>query len=369
MNVPFFDYKYTFTSEEDDLLELIRDAGRRGAFIQQSDLEDFEHELARFIGSPFTVGVANATDGLMMALMAGGIGPGDEVIFCSHTMVATASAIHFTGATPVPVEAGSDHLMDVGSIEAAITPRTKVIMPTQLNGRTADMDTIGSIAREHGLQIYEDAAQALGSQFKNQMAGTFGEAACISFYPAKLLGCLGDGGAVLCRSKDIYTKLLLLRDHGRADAGGGDVELWGFNSRLDNIQAAVLSYRLKKIDSIIERRRQIARIYKKRLADLDELVLPPGPDGDDDHFDVFQNYEIEAQRRDALKDNLAQNSVGTLIQWGGKPVHQFKKLGFTDDLPVTDSLFKRMLMLPMNLSVRDEELEYICDLIHDFYRS
>ncbi len=369
MNIPFFDYKYTFISEEDDLLELIRDAGRRGAFIQQSDLENFEQELARFTGSAFAVGVANATDGLRMALMAGGIGPGDEVIFCSHTMVATASAIYFTGARPVPVEAGPDHLLDPVKAEAAITSRTRAILPTQLNGRTADMDAIAGFARKYGIQIYEDAAQALGSRFKGQMAGTFGEAACISFYPAKLLGCLGDGGAVLCRSEDIYQKLLLLRDHGRSSADGGDVERWGFNSRLDNIQASVLLYRLKKVDSIIERRRQVARIYRTRLANLEELVLPPGPDGDDEHFDVFQNYEIEAKRRDGLKDHLAQNGVGTLIQWGGKPVHQFRKLGFTQDLPATDRLFKHMLMLPMNMSIGDEELEYICDLIQDFYRS
>ncbi len=367
LNIPFFNYGKTFTDEEQALLDLIRDTGRRGAFIMQQDLSDFERDLVEFAGAAYAVGVANATDGLQMALMAGGIEPGDEVIFCSHTMVATASAIHFAGATPVPVEAGRDHLMDASTIEAALTPRTKAVLPTQLNGRTAEMDAIKAVAAEHGLSIFEDAAQALGSRYKDRPAGTFGKAACISFYPAKLLGCLGDGGAVLCDSEEVYERLLLLRDHGRS--AGGDVDLWGFNSRLDNIQAAILSHRLKKLTGTIERRRQIARIYREKLDEVDKLVLPPGPDGEPDHFDVYQNYEIEAENRDGLKKHLAQNGVGTLVQWGGKPVHQLRKLGFTQDLPFTDRLFERMLMLPMNLSLSDEEVDYICNLIKEFYQS
>lgn len=364
--VPFFNYPHVFVSQEEAFMSVIGDVGRRGAFIMQKDLADFEANLAGYTGAEYAVGVANATDALQLGLMAGGIGSGDEVIFCSHTMVATASAIHFAGATPVPVEAGPDHLMDPDAIEHAVTPCTKAIMPTQLNGRTANMDTIQAIADKHGLEIYEDAAQALGSKFKGQCAGTFGKASCISFYPAKVLGCLGDGGAVLSNDEDIYIKLLSLRDHGRNE--DGDVVMWGLNSRLDNIQAAILAYQLKDYQRVIDRRRAVAALYQERLGNLDQLVLPPAPDSDPDHFDVFQNYEIEAEQRDGLQAYLKDRGVGTLIQWGGMPVHQFRKLGFTQSLPFTERLFERMLMIPMNTSLSDDDVHYVCDCITDFYR-
>ena len=363
--VPFFNYPHVFVSQEEAFMSVIGDVGRRGAFIMQKDLADFEANLAGYTGAEYAVGVANATDALQLGLMAGGIGSGEEVIFCSHTMVATASAIHFAGATPVPVEAGPDHLMNPDAIEHAVTPRTKAIMPTQLNGRTANMDTIQAIADKHGLEIYEDAAQALGSKFKGQCAGTFGKASCISFYPAKVLGCLGDGGAVLTNDEEIYIKLLSLRDHGRNE--DGDVVMWGLNSRLDNLQAAILAYQFKDYQKVIDRRRAVAALYQERLGNLDQLVLPPAPDSDPDHFDVFQNYEIEAHERDELKKYLAKNGVGTLIQWGGKAVHQFRKLGFTQSLPFTERLFERMLMLPMNMSLTNDDVVYVCHAIRRFY--
>lgn len=364
-DVPFFNYPHIFTSQEEGMISVIRDVGRRGAFIMQKDLVDFESNLAAYTGAKYAVGVANATDAIQLGLMASGVAPGDEVIFCSHTMVATASAIHFAGAVPVPVEAGADHLINLDDIEEAITPRTKAIMPTQLNGRTANMDALQGIADKHGLMLFEDAAQALGSKFKGTCAGTFGVASCISFYPAKVLGCLGDGGAVLTSDEEVYRKLLLLRDHGRAE--DGDVVLWGINSRLDNIQAAILNFQLKDYARVVERRRAIALLYQERLGHLEQLVLPPAPDSDLDHFDIYQNYEIEAVRRDELKNYLAENGVGTLIQWGGKAVHQFRKLGFTQSLPFTERLFERMLMLPLNMSVKNEDVEYVCDCIKDFY--
>jgi dTDP-4-amino-4,6-dideoxygalactose transaminase len=363
--IPFFDYLRLFTDEEDVLLGLVKDVGRRGAYIMQKDLLDFEKALAEYTGAKYAVGVANATDGLQMVLMAGGIGPGDEVIICSHTMVATASAVHYSGAIPVPVEAGRDHLIDISSIETAITPKTKAIMPTQLNGRTCDMDALQAIADKHGLQLYEDAAQGLGAKYKGRFAGTFGVGACISFYPAKNLGCMGDGGAVLCNDKDVYEKLMLLRDHGRAD--DGDVVLWGLNSRLDNLQAAILNHKFATYDDVVRRRRDIAGLYQEHLGGIGELLLPPPPVTNGDNFDVYQNYEIEAERRDDLKTFLAEQGIGTLIQWGGKAVHQFKKLGFEQELPKTDKLFTRMLMLPLNMTIADDEVIYVSEQIRRFY--
>jgi len=363
--VPFFNYPALFKAQETELVEIFRDIGRRGAFIKQLDLQTFESRLASYLGVSHALGVGNATDGLEVALLAAGIGPGDEVILSSHTMLATAVAVHFSGATCIPVDCGPDHLIDPRAVEAAVTPRTRAIMPTQLNGRTCDMDALGAIAEKHGLLLVEDAAQALGSRFKGKCAGTFGSSAAISFYPAKLLGCFGDGGAVVTDNRQIYDHASELCSFGRG--ASGKVVRWGFNSRLDNLQAAILNFHFDRYEQTVARRRQIAGLYAERLKDVPEVVLPPAPDSDPDHFDVYQNYEIEAENRDALKTFLAERGVGTLIQWNGEAIHHLEALGFTQQLPYTDGLFKRMLMLPLNMSLSDEELDYVCDTIRAFF--
>src|SRR5579884_1070240 len=366
-NVPFFNYPAFFRSQEEDFRDIFLDVGRRGAFIKQKDLADFENCLASFLGMRHALGVGNATDGLEVALLAAGIEPGAEVILSSHTMLATAVAVHFAGATPVPVECGPDHLIDPAAVEDAITSRTQAIMPTQLNGRTCDMDALTAIAERYGLVILEDAAQALGSRYKGRCAGTFGVAAAISFYPAKVLGCLGDGGAVVTDQSRVYEHASELCNFGRN--GRGEVVRWGFNSRLDNLQAAMLNFQLKKYTAVICRRRHLAALYTERLGSVPEVTLPPAPDSDPDHFDIYQNYEIEAEKRNELKQYLADHGVGTLIQWGGEAIHHLKTLGFTQKLPHTDALFERMIMLPMNMSLTDDDVHYVADTICDFYGS
>jgi dTDP-4-amino-4,6-dideoxygalactose transaminase len=366
-SVPFFDYPRVFTSEEEDLVAIFRDVGRRGAFILQQDLQRFEANLGAFLGARHALGVANASDGLLIALRAAGIGAGDEVIFCSHTMVATAAAIHFADAIPVPVECGADHLIDPAAVAAAVTLRTRAILPTQLNGRTADMDALAAIAARHDLVIVEDAAQALGSRYKGRAAGTFGAGAAFSFFPAKVLGCLGDGGAVIANDDSIYERMAQLRDHGRR--ADGEIVSWGGNSRLDNLQAAILDHRLNRYDHAIERRRASARRYRAGLHKLDELVLPPGPDRDSDHFDIFQNYEIEAMDRDDLREHLTSSGIGTILPWGGRAVHQWEGLGLRASLPFTDALFERVLLLPMHPFLTDADIDHICAAIVEFYRS
>jgi dTDP-4-amino-4,6-dideoxygalactose transaminase len=365
-SIPFFPYPQVFLSEEDELIGIFRDVGRRGAFILQQDLTLFEENLARFLGVRHAMGVANATDGLLIALRAAGLEPGGEVIFSSHTMVATAAAIHFAGGVPVPVECGDDHLIDPTAVEAAITPRTRAILPTQLNGRTADMEALCGISARHGLLVIEDAAQALGSRFCGQRAGTFGAAGAISFFPAKLLGCLGDGGAVIAGSHEVAARAAALHDHGRA--ASGEVTGWGLNSRLDNLQAAILDFRLKKYAGVMDRRRALAQRYRDYLGDVSEVVLPPGPSNDPDHFDVYQNYEIEAERRDSLRDFLGARGIGTLLPWGGKAVHQWEVLGLRARLPRTEKLFERVLLLPMHAWLTDGEVEIISDAVREFYR-
>jgi len=364
-DIPFFDYKDLFAKNRAELVNIFQRVASNGAFIMQDDLAEFERHLCSYTGVKHALGVANATDAMQLLLKAGGVGVGDEVIFCSHTMVATASAIAFTGATPIPVEAGNDHMIDPDSIIKAISPRTKAIIPTQLNGRVADMDKILDIAQDYGLQIYEDSAQALGAKYKNQCAGSFGLGGCISFYPAKTLGCFGDGGAVLTNDDDIYNAVKLMRDHGRGE--DGDVSIWGFNSRLDNLQAAILNFFFQDYDKTVNRRRSAADLYHEELKDIHELNLPPAANSNNNHFDIFQNYEIEAERRDELKEYLSSKGVGTLIQWGGKAVHEFRGLGFNQSLPFTEKIMRSSLMLPLNMTVTDDEIKYICKCVRDFY--
>ena len=364
--VPFFDYPRAYLDEREKILEIVDDVGQRGAFIMQQDLRDFEQKLAEYTGAKYAIGVANATDGLEISWMSLGLKPGDEVICCSHTMLATASAIRMAGGVPVPVELGDDNLIDPDAVEAAINPRTVGLMPTQLNGRTCDMDRIMSIARKNHFFVVEDAAQALGSRFKGQHAGTFGDASAISFFPAKVLGCLGDGGGVLTNDDGIYDRVYQLHDHGR-DADG-ELKSWGRNSRLDNLQAAILNHRIGFYDKVINRRREIAALYQQQLGDMHELQLPPAPDSDPDHFDIYQNYELQADDRDALKQFLADSGIGTLVPWGGKGVHQWEYLGFTVNLPRVEAFFRRCIMLPMNMFISNDDIDYVCEKVRTFYR-
>jgi dTDP-4-amino-4,6-dideoxygalactose transaminase len=364
-SIPFFNYKQAFASREHELVEIFRDIIRRGAFIQQRDLAEFERNLANYLGVKHVIGVGNATDGLIMAWRAVGLSPGDEVIFPSHTMAASPASVAHAGGIPVPVDCGRDHLIDPQAIEAAVTPRTRAIMPVQLNGRVADMDAIQPIADRHGLFVVEDSAQALGARFNGRFAGTFGRAGVFSFYPAKLLGCLGDGGAVVTDEDSVAERIRLLRDHGRNEKG--EVVMWGLNSRLDNLQAAVLDLQLRDYGDVIARRRALAARYQERLRQLPQLQLPPAPDSDPRRFDVFQNYEIQADDREGLRAHLTTQGIGTSLQWGGKAVHQFTELGFRISLPNTERLFRRCLMLPMNPMLSFDDVDYIADAIRSFY--
>lgn len=363
--IPFFPYADLFKRDEAALSEVMLDVCRRGAYILQKECRDFDANLAKFMGVKHAFGVANGTDAIIIGLKAVGIGPGDEVILPSHTYIATAASVHLVGATPVLAECVPDHMLDAADVEKRITTRTKAIMPVQINGRTCDMDALQAVADKHGLMIVEDAAQGLGSKFKGRCAGTFGKFGTISFYPAKLLGCFGDGGAIVTNDDDVAAQIALLKDHGRNEEGR--VVAWGYNSRLDNMQAAVLDYKLKSFDKDIARRRAVAARYQAGLGDLVELTLPPAPDADGRHFDVYQNYELEADRRDELRAYLDSRGIKTIIQWAGTPVHQFKELGFTVELPKTDKFFTRFVMLPMNVVITDEEVDYIVSTIRGFY--
>jgi len=364
--IPFFDYSRLFLDNKNLLQSVLEDVGSRGAYIMQQDLSEFESRLSKYTGAKFAVGVGNATDGLELSWLSIGLKKGDEVIISSHTMLATASAIVTAGGTPVPVDIGFDNLIDPQAVSAAINKNTVGISPTQLNGRTCDMNSIMKIARNNNLAVVEDAAQALGSKFNNQSAGTFGDAASFSFFPAKVLGALGDGGGVVTSNKNIYEKIYQLHDHGRDTEG--QIKSWGRNSRLDNLQAAILNKKLEEYGEVIKRRRAIADIYQENLSELEQLQLPPAPSNSVEHYDVFQNYELQAENRDQLRDHLSNKGVGTIIQWGGKAVHQWEGLGFNLKLPRVEKFFTKCLMLPMNIFISDDDVFYICDSIKSFYK-
>ena len=367
MKVPFFDYPKLYLNDKKNLLSIIDKTSSLGAFIMQKDLKDFELKLASYSSAKYSIGVANATDGLELALMSIGLKKGDEVICSSHTMLATAAAIKLAGGTPIPVEIGDDNLINYDAIEDAITSRTVGIMPTQLNGRTCNMDKINIIKDKYKLFVVEDAAQALGSKFKGKNAGTFGIASAISFFPAKVLGCLGDGGAVLTNDEETFDKIYQLHDHGRNI--DGEVKSWGRNSRLDNLQAAILNYKFNDYNKVIERRRNIASIYEKKLSSIAQIKLPPGPDADSNHFDIYQNYEIECDRRNELKEYLLKKGIGTLIQWGGKGIHQWEGLGFDIKLEKVEKFFEKCLLLPMNQFISNDDVDYICNNIIEFFKA
>jgi len=366
MKIPFFRYPHVFGQQREEILAAMLEVMDRGAFIMQDEVKLFEAKIAEFIGVKHAIGTANATDSLELIIKAAGIGPGDEVIVPSHTFIASAAAIRNNGATPVLADCGDDHMVDPESMAALITPRTKALMPVQLNGRVCDMDRVAAIAEQHRLLVIEDSSQGLGAKFKGRCAGTFGLAGVFSFYPAKVLGCFGDGGMVVTDDDALAAKIRLLRDHGRSAHGGG-VEMWSRNSRLDNLHATVMLVKMRIYPQEIDRRRAIAARYGRGLQGIPEITLPPGPDASPDHYDIYQNYEVEAERRDDLRAHLEVNGVKTIIQWGGKAIHQFPSLGFTANLPRTTRLFERCFLLPMNTTLTDAEVDYICAQVRDFF--
>lgn len=364
--VRYIDYPQQYKKMRGAILETIDTVLTRGDVMMRQQLRDFETNLAAFVGTDYCVGLSNCTDALHLCLRAAGVGQGDEVITVSHTFVATAAAIHHCGATPVLVDIRDDHNMDVDQVEAAITERTKAVMPVHLNGRLCEMDKLMDVAARYNLLVIEDTAQALGASYNGTKGGDWGLAGGFSFYPAKLLGAYGDAGALVTNSAEINERVRTLRDHGRMSSG--DLAGWSFNCRLDNLHAAILDLKLREVPSWIARRREIAAIYQKHLGDVCQLLLPPPPTQDGKYFDVFQNYEIEAENRDGLRAHLEQNGIEVMVPWGGRGVHQFPALGLNHySLPRTELTFQRALMLPMHVELEDDQVVYVANTIRRFY--
>lgn len=365
--VPFVDVPTHFLGLQEEILETVATVLTKGNLILRDELRTFERNLAAFVGTDYAVGVNSGSDALHLTLRALGIGQGDEVISVSHTCVATISAIVHAKATPVLIDVGDDFTMDMSKVEAAITSRTRAVVPVHLNGRACEMERLADIARRHGLLIIEDAAQALGAEFNRRKVGSFGIAGCFSLYPFKMLGAFGDGGIVTTNDPRIAREVAILRDYGE-DRETGEILYFGFNSRLDNLQAAVLNVKLKYFDTWIRRRRSIADLYRHGLADIPQLKLPHFPG--DAYGDVYMNYAVRAEYRDDLVSSLKKNGVEPLIPLSLiTPVHKHKALGLDSiSLPMTERIAGEFLYLPIWPELSDHQIQHVISSVRQFYQ-
>lgn len=361
--VPYLRLQNEFDALRAEWMEMIGETGQSGAFILGPNVRMFEQEVAAYLGCAHAVSVANGTDAIELSLRALGIGPGDKVITTPFTFFATAEAISKVGATPVFADIDPDSFtLDPGCVRNKIDTDVKAILPVHIFGHPANMEALASIASEHGLSIVEDSAQAFGAIHSGKQAGTHGRCGCFSFYPTKVLGCYGDGGLITTDSDAIRDHLLKLRNHGAQSPFMHD-EL-GYNSRLDEIQAALLRVKLRKIEQDIAARIRIADQYDQGLADL-SLVCPSRPANGRHAFNL---YTIRHPRRDALRAALKEANIGhsQCYPLGLHLQAVYSQLGYRPgDLPVTDRLCGETLSLPIFPDMREDEVERVCEVVRE----
>jgi dTDP-4-amino-4,6-dideoxygalactose transaminase len=336
----------------------------KGWYIVGDETTAFESEFAAYVGVNHGIGVGSGTEALHLAIKACSIGAGDEVITVAQTAVATVAAIEMAGATPVFVDIEEDFLtLDPLQLERAITPRTRAIIPVHLYGQAADLDPIIQIAKRHNLLVIEDCAQAHGAGYNGRRVGSFGDIACFSFYPTKNLGAIGDGGMVVTNNPELAKQCRLLREYGWAERYVSSISGW--NTRLDELQAAILRVKLRYLDSDNERRNQIARHYLAELSGLD-LVLPTLRPQTTHAFHLFV---VMSDRRDALRSFLKEKDVGALIHYP-VPVHlqpaYARRIAGSDNLPVTERAAAQVLSLPMYPELCDRDLETVIAAVKGF---
>lgn len=345
MNVPFLDLKAAYLELQTDVDAAVRRVLASGYYILGPEVDAFEAEFASYCSASQCVGVANGLDALVLTLRAMDVGPGDEVIVPSNTYIATWLAVSQCGATPVPVEPDAHtYNIDPARIEAAITQRTRVIMPVHLYGQPAEMDAIIAIARKYNLRVLEDGAQAHGARYKGQRIGAHGDAVAWSFYPGKNLGAMGDGGAVTTNDSALAERIRVLRNYGSRMKYVNDVQ--GYNSRLDPVQAAILRVKLSHLDEWNARRTKIAQDYLLGLPAKD-LSLPVVPEWADSSWHLFV---VQHPHRDELQKSLAEAGVGTLIHYPIPPHLQQAYAGFgwkVGDFPIAEKMARQVLSLPI----------------------
>jgi dTDP-4-amino-4,6-dideoxygalactose transaminase len=358
VNVPFVDLKAQYAAIKPEIDAAIDDVLQRASFIMGPQVARFEEDYARYVGTRHCVGVESGTAALKLALEALDIGAGDEVIMPANTYIASALPVSALGAVPVLVDIGDAYLIDAAAIEAAITPRTRALMPVHLYGQVVPMRPILEIARRHGLRVIEDASQAHGAAWQQRRAGSIGDVGCFSFYPGKNLGAYGDAGAVVTDDNELCERLRLLRDFGQKKKYEHLIK--GDNCRLDSIQAAVLGVKLRHLDAWNDRRRANARRYDERLSAAGFAV--PKRLSDEGH--VYHLYVTEVADRERVQERLAQRGIGAQIHYP-IPIHlqpAYADLGLSiGRYPKTEAAAARVLSLPMFPELSEAQIEYVVD--------
>lgn len=364
MKIPLVDLKAQYLSVKSEIDQAIRNVISDTAFIKGKYVKKFEEEFAEFCGTKFCVGVGNGTDALFIVMKALGTEKDDEVITAANSFIATPEAISATGAKPVFVDCHPDYYtIDVTKIEEKISNKTKAIIPVHLYGQPADMDRINEIANKYKLFVIEDAAQAHGALYKNRTVGSFGEAAIFSFYPGKNLGAYGDAGAIVTNNQELATKCRMLADHGRIDKYNHEYE--GYNSRLDGLQAAILSVKLKYLDEWNEKRRVVVRKYNELLKNVSIIIPSEMPDTKC----VYHLYVIRTEQRDKLCEYLKAQGISTGIHYPvGLPFLRAYQYLYhkPEDFPVMYKYQNEVLSLPIFPELNDEKIKYICTSINNF---
>lgn len=369
MKVPMLDLSEQYSSLRDEMLQVLDDVMKSSRFILGDNVKKLEKDVAAYSNVPYGIGVANGSDAIHIALQACGVGAGDEVITTPFTFFATAGAIVRCNATPVFVDIDPVTFnIDPSKIEEKVTDKTKAIIPVHLYGQMADMDPIVEIAKKHKLFIIEDAAQAIGATYKGKTVGELSDAGTYSFFPTKNLGAYGDAGMIVTKHEDLAEKMSVIRVHGSKPKYYHHV--LGYNSRLDEMQAAILNVKFPHLNDWSENRRKHASYYSEKLkAALGDQVVTP--EEVENRYHVFHQYTIRVDKRDELQKFLAEQGVSTMIYYP-QPLHLqpvFKDLGYKEgDFPITEKATKEAISLPMFPELKEEQQQYVIDCIAKFYQ-
>tara|TARA_B100000953_G_scaffold284660_1_gene264590 strand:+ start:751 stop:1851 length:1101 start_codon:yes stop_codon:yes gene_type:complete len=363
MRIPFVNPGLQYKGLRKEILKRFDEISLTGNYVLGKELEQFERNFADFCGTSFAIGVGNGSDALSFSLLALGIGDGDEVITVPNSFVACAWTIVNAGAKPVFVDVQKDFNINPSLIEKAITSKTKAIMPVHLTGRVADMEAIQKIATINNLSVIEDAAQAVGASYKDKKSGSFGDTGCFSMHPLKNLHVHGDGGVITTNNELLYEKIIKMRNHGLKNRN--ESEFWGWNSRLDEIQASIASLKLNYLEEWNDRFREIALYYINELTGLVDL-----PAIKEFEKPVFHRFIIQHDQRDNLRDYLTKNGIQTAINYP-LPLHLHeasKNLGYKKgDFPIAEKQAKKILSLPIYPELKNSEIKYIVVCIKKFF--
>ncbi len=366
MQIPFLSFKKMHDQVKPDMMKAFEKVYDSHWYIMGNSLTTFEKNYASYSKTKYCAGVANGLDAIVISLKTLGIGPGDEVIVPSNTYIATWLAVSYVGATPVPVEPNAQtYNINPDLIEKAVTNKTKAIIPVHLYGQVCEMDKIMAIAKKHNLFVVEDNAQAQGTYCNGKISGSFGDINATSFYPGKNLGAIGDAGAITTDNETLYKKACVIRNYGSQKKYYNEIK--GINSRLDELQAALLDVKLPQMDGWNKERNDIAQQFNLKLSGIGDLILPVLAQGCTSNYHL---YVIRTEKRNELQEHLNKNGIGTLIHYPVPPHLQeaYKEMNYKKgDFPLAEKIAETCLSLPIYPGLTQSEIETICNAIKSFY--